>query len=142
MTRKDYINIAAAIRATQARINADFEQRLRKRFEQNGWEQLDNDKQEQLRGVRRAAAHLADFLADDNPRFDQGRFLTECGYGGTGKHLTAVGRAAQSALDIAASREAWAKREETERAPRPIPDVLRDERDGPDLGDVPRNRMA
>lgn len=75
MTRKDYINIAAAILATQTRIRNDA----------RGTSDMDaaDARDYQLRGVRRAAAHLAEFLADDNPRFDQGRFLTACGYGAT-----------------------------------------------------------
>ena len=76
MTRKDYVNIAAAILATQVRIKAN-------RFEQRGGKVYPIDQDEQLRGVRRAAAHLCEFLADDNPRFDRGRFLKACGYGPT-----------------------------------------------------------
>lgn len=68
MTRKDYIAIAGAIRATQERIRYS-----------NGDSSPIRD--QQLRGVRRAAAHLADALAEDNPRFDPARFLKECGYG-------------------------------------------------------------
>jgi hypothetical protein len=37
----------------------------------------------QLRGVRRAAAHICDALAADNPRFDPTQFLKACGYGAT-----------------------------------------------------------
>jgi hypothetical protein len=70
MTRKDYVNIAAAIRLTQKRITLTESTSQAKRSEQ-------------LRGVRRAAAHLADALKADNPRFDAARFLTACGYGAT-----------------------------------------------------------
>lgn len=75
MTRKDYVNIAAAILATQTRIKNDYERHVIRHPET-----LD----EQLRGVRRTAAHLAEFLASDNPRFETARFLTACGYGATG----------------------------------------------------------
>lgn len=69
MTRKDYVNIAAAILATQTRIKNAIG--------------TDEEKTSQLRGVRRTAAHLCDFLADDNPHhFDKALFLTNCGYGG------------------------------------------------------------
>lgn len=71
MTRKDYINLSNAIRATNARIQND---------EQAGKTQ--HAVPEQLRGVRRAAAAICDALADDNPRFDQSQFLKACGYGG------------------------------------------------------------
>jgi hypothetical protein len=74
MTRKDYQLIADAILATQVRIN---DQRSTVR----GTSNIHID--EQLRGVRRTAAHLADALAKDNPRFAAGRFLTACGYGAT-----------------------------------------------------------
>lgn len=66
MTRKDYILIAKAIADTQERIRPIGNPDMR-----------DN----QLRGVRRTAAHLADALAQDNPRFDPATFLTACGYG-------------------------------------------------------------
>jgi hypothetical protein len=75
MTRKDYQLIASAIKATQARIKAAAEADHRER--------RDGADLEQLRGVRRTAAHLADALGKDNPRFDAGRFLTACGYGAT-----------------------------------------------------------
>ena len=64
MTRKDYELIAAALRSSRGRIGDDL-----------------GHNPEQSRGVRRAAAHLADALAQDNPRFDAQRFLTACGYG-------------------------------------------------------------
>lgn len=64
MTRKDYELIAAAIKATHDRIDQQTD------FSHNG---------EQQRGVRRTAAHLADALAHDNPRFDRTRFLKACG---------------------------------------------------------------
>ena len=63
MTRKDYELIAAAIVATRNRIGM-----------------TEHDQVDQLRGVRRTAAHLAEALATDNPRFDQVRFLKACGY--------------------------------------------------------------
>lgn len=68
MTRKDYELIAKAIRDTQERIKNDA---------------TNEDRTEQLRGVRRTAAHIAQALAADNGRFDAGRFLTACGYGAT-----------------------------------------------------------
>lgn len=73
MTRKDYIAIAAAIRAAQTRINLST----------SAWMTSDI-KREQLRGVRRAAAHIADELQKDNPKgFDPSLFLINCGYGAT-----------------------------------------------------------
>lgn len=76
MTRKDYVNIAAAILATQVRIKAQCS------YADTDEHKRDTD--QQLRGVRRVAAHLADFLRDDNPRgFDPVMFLKNCGYGGT-----------------------------------------------------------
>jgi hypothetical protein len=100
MTRKDYILIADAIRATQERIR----ERL---ANEDGFPTMPAE----LRGVRRTAAHLADALAQDNPRFDAAIFLRNCGYG------------AREMLDengdpYAASRKAWADREPVERAPR------------------------
>lgn len=80
MTRKDYVLIAAAIVATQDQIKADRNV------------SLPNDnypRDTQLRGVRRAAAHICDALKADNPpRADGGGFnatvfLKACGYGGT-----------------------------------------------------------
>ena len=71
MTRKDYINIAAAILATQTRIKAEYE----------GLDRMGRAMHFATVGVRRTAEHLAEFLADDNPRFDKARFLTACGYG-------------------------------------------------------------
>lgn len=84
MTRKDYINIAAAILATQERIKAEFE-----RMELGAARSVHFDVKEhfadrdmQLRGVRRTAASIADFLKDDNlHHFDVQMFLTNCGYG-------------------------------------------------------------
>jgi hypothetical protein len=71
MTRKDYIAIAGAIRTTQERI----------RGTQGLHGVTESHIPQQLRGVRRAAAHLAYALAQDNPRFNPARFLRECGYG-------------------------------------------------------------
>lgn len=76
MTRKDYIAIAAAIAATNSRIMYGLKSSA---YADRGLRE-----QEQLRGVRRAAAHLADFLKRDNPKgFDPALFLTNCGYGST-----------------------------------------------------------
>lgn len=72
MTRKDYILLAKAISDTQDRIRNNV-----------GGDGDYTKCGDQLRGVRRVAAHLADALAADNPRFDAGRFLTACGYGAT-----------------------------------------------------------
>jgi hypothetical protein len=137
MTRKDYVNLAAAIRATQERIEAT--QGLASVRERHIYDQL--------RGVRRTAAHICDALAADNPRFDAARFLSECGYGprtmnprdpaldlrplpgepgaGETKHWADYARE-----DHEASRKAWAAREETVRQPRrPICEGLEDEGD-------------
>lgn len=81
MTRKDYVLIAAAIRATQERIKAQFEERRDNSLEIQAQQSWDRDNQ--LRGVRRTAAHLCDALARDNPHFDPTTFLKACGYGGT-----------------------------------------------------------
>lgn len=70
MTRKDYILIAKAITDTQKRINEHHADLVGTRLDM-------------LKGVRKAAAHLADALAADNPRFDSTVFLTACGYGAT-----------------------------------------------------------
>jgi hypothetical protein len=72
MTRRDFIMLSTALRAAHARINDD--------------QSLNNDNYErtaQLRGVRRAAAAIADAITKDNPTFDARRFLTDCGYGAT-----------------------------------------------------------
>lgn len=74
MTRKDYILIAKAITDTQERIKADCS------YADTDAHKRDTD--QQLRGVRRVAAHLATALTLDNPRgFDPTRFLKACGYG-------------------------------------------------------------
>jgi len=75
MTRKDYVNIAAAILATQTGIRNNVGSDPAVPYE--------IEREAQLRGVRRAAAHICDFLADDNPRFDPAQFLKACGYGAT-----------------------------------------------------------
>ncbi len=66
MSTKYYSMVAAAIRATQERIfgNGGNEHTL-----------------EQLRGVRRTACHISQAFAENNPNFDQVRFLKQCGYG-------------------------------------------------------------
>lgn len=68
MTRKDYELIAAATRKARARIETTMSGDVR---------------ENQLRGIRRHAATIADALAADNAAFDIGRFLTACGYGAT-----------------------------------------------------------
>lgn len=83
MTRKDYVLIAAAIVTTQDRIKAQFEQQINGCTSPTKSEQLEQLQDEQLRGVRRTAAHLCDALAKDNPRFSSTQFLKACGYGGT-----------------------------------------------------------
>jgi hypothetical protein len=70
MTRKDYEFIAKTIRDTQERIRATAETAT------PDWKAM-----EQLRGVRRVAAHFTDALREENPSFDAQRFLTACGYG-------------------------------------------------------------
>ena len=64
MTKKDYVLIAAAIRAAQAKIE-DCEP-----------PQAHNDL---LDGVAYTRDYLCDMLAQDNPRFDRARFLAACG---------------------------------------------------------------
>lgn len=73
MTRKDYILIAKAITDTQARIRSTVESAMSSSY----------DEAEQLRGVKRTAAHLCDALTADNPRFNPTQFLKACGYGAT-----------------------------------------------------------
>ena len=58
MTRKDYVLIAAAI-ASEA-----------------DWRPLDDG----LLVIKAVAVAIAYKLADDNPRFDRGRFMTACGF--------------------------------------------------------------
>jgi hypothetical protein len=113
MTRKDYINLSNAIRATNDRIRNERDEKLAQPGLPHVTVQLIKDRRdEQLRGVRRAAAAICDALADDNPRFDQSQFLKACGYGG-------VVRATQPAD----TRQAWREREETDRQPRRLPDI-------------------
>ena len=64
----DYEIVVNAIKATRLRINAD----------NKGWPS--DAKDYQLRGVRRAAAHLADAFAENDPTLDVQRFLIACGY--------------------------------------------------------------
>ena len=71
MTRKDYQLIAKAIADTQSRIHNNV----------GGSGDYTESRDAQLRGVRRAAAHLADALAEDNPTFKADLFLKACGYG-------------------------------------------------------------
>jgi hypothetical protein len=90
MTRKDYIGIAQAIRDTRERIRVEAETLIEVRrtdygggFQQSQKNAIEHSRDVQLRGVRGAAARIAEFLMEDNPRFDVRRFLTACGYGTT-----------------------------------------------------------
>jgi len=67
MTRKDYELIAATIRDTQERIN---EQAVNGDLAKT---------RNQLRGVRRTAAHLAEALCDTDD--EKIAFIKACGYG-------------------------------------------------------------
>lgn len=62
MTRKDYVAIAAALKA--ARMNTYTSGAV---------------VQTHLHAVNSTAAQIADVMARDNPRFDRGRFLKACG---------------------------------------------------------------
>jgi hypothetical protein len=77
MTRKDFLMLSTAIRATVDRIEVEDGQ------------DIFVDPQivdAQLRGVWRTAAHIADaLLAEHGARFDAQRFLIDCGFGGTTK---------------------------------------------------------
>ena len=64
MSRKDYVRIAAAIKAARAEIVA---------------EEPEEFHSELLDGVAYVADFLADALKADNPSFDRTRFLTACG---------------------------------------------------------------
>jgi hypothetical protein len=59
MTRKDYVMIADSIKASR-----------------ENWEGFTPEAQEALDGLARG---LASKLAQDNPRFERGLFLTACG---------------------------------------------------------------
>lgn len=67
MTRKDFLLLSSAINATRARIlNATMDETTRA---------------QQLRGVRRTAAHIADAIFEEQgSRFDVVRFLNDCGF--------------------------------------------------------------
>lgn len=64
MTKKDYVAIAAAIKAARADVTN----------KEPLWAQRD-----MLDGVSLAAEHVATMCARDNPRFDRARFLNACG---------------------------------------------------------------
>ena len=64
MTRKDYVAIAAAIALTRDYI-------ARTEPEENQIDMRD--------GAALAAEHIANVMAQDNPRFDRQRFLKACG---------------------------------------------------------------
>ena len=74
MTRRDFIMLSKALSDCRERIKS---QGFNNELEQ----QAQRDK---LAGVRKAAAHIADAIREDNPTFDAQRFLVDCGYGGTG----------------------------------------------------------
>lgn len=61
MTRKDYIQLAAALHAARVPNPRDEENRA-----------LYNN------GIDNAIVYIADALAIDNPRFDRDRFYTAC----------------------------------------------------------------
>lgn len=135
MTRKDYINIAAAIVATQERIK----EHLADPASRSSVVKMQMDAQ--LRGVRRAAAHICNTLAADNPRFDPAQFLKACGYGanaakvGATLHLDLAEEARIEELNAATHR----RQERNGGQRRPICEGLEDE---PDLSGMPRNRMS
>lgn len=64
MTRKDYVAIAAAIKAARADI-------VSKEPEASRADMKD--------GASLAAEHIADVMKRDNPHFDRARFLAACG---------------------------------------------------------------
>jgi hypothetical protein len=63
-----YGRIAGAIRATRDRIG-------------DTTELCSEEQKQQLRGVRRTAAHIADAFANADPDFNVYDFLRLCGYG-------------------------------------------------------------
>jgi hypothetical protein len=63
MTKKDYIAIAAAIKAARADVTTK-----EPRYSQR----------DMLDGISLAVEHVADVFAADNPRFDRARFLAAC----------------------------------------------------------------
>ena len=127
MTRKDYVLLAKAI--------SDTQERIRRTFRSADEELYGRDRDQQLRGVRRTAAHICDALAADNPRFDAGQFLSACGYGATkGPTPWTETMGTDPAAELAkkldaqsdpheASRKAWREREETVREPRRAPRI-------------------
>lgn len=64
MTRKDYIAIAAAIKAAKLDIFC---------------KEPDASHVDLCDGANYAAEHIADVMARDNARFDRARFLAACG---------------------------------------------------------------
>jgi hypothetical protein len=64
MTRKDYVAIAAAIKAAKADMFA---------------KEPDESHVDLCDGANYAAEHIADTMERDNPRFDRARFLKACG---------------------------------------------------------------
>jgi hypothetical protein len=64
MTRKDYVAIAAAIKASKADMFA---------------KEPDESHVDLNDGANYAAEHIADALAAENPRVDRARFLKACG---------------------------------------------------------------
>jgi hypothetical protein len=64
MTRKDYVAIAAAIKAARADITG---------------KEPDEHHIDMLDGTSLSAEHIAEVLKRDNPRFDRARFFAACG---------------------------------------------------------------
>lgn len=71
MTRKDFLLLSSAIKKAGDRIAVD--------------QSIDNPTcTQQLRGLRRTAAHIADAIfAEQGSRFDVARFLKDCGFTST-----------------------------------------------------------
>jgi hypothetical protein len=81
MTQKDFVILAKALLTARNRIVADFLDQRASTIDGTVKMVLAQSEADQLRGVRRTAAHLADALYADNKRFDRQRFLTAAGYG-------------------------------------------------------------
>lgn len=74
MTRKDFLLLSSSIKATLDRVEADYN---------TGSVSIDM-LDFQRRGIRRAAAHIANAIyVEQGSRFDVVRFLKDCGFGAT-----------------------------------------------------------